>query len=82
MKTTSKVKTVHEVIKNCVIGDIVTDGKRQWKVTETYKEGGDCVIAQPHNWHKKNGASFEIWDDAQARISIIPGLMVKKFVAE
>lgn len=78
MKT--KVQTVHQVIKNCVTGDMLTDGTRTWKVVESHKEGGDCVIAQPHNWNKKHGKPFEIWDDAQAKISIIPGLKVNNAV--
>lgn len=75
-----KQPSIHEIIKDCVVGDLLTDGKRTWKVTESHKEGGDCVIAQPHNWSKKNGSPFEIWDDAQARVSVIPGLTVQKFV--
>lgn len=76
----NKLKTVHQVIKSCKTGDIITDGLRKWKVVESHKEGGDCVIASPYNWDKKTmGKQFEIWDDAQAKISVIPNLTVSNF---
>lgn len=74
--------TIHQVIKNCVKGDMITDGTRTWRVVESYKEGGECVIASPHNWSQEYGPDFEIWDDAQARISMILGLTVKNAIPE
>lgn len=76
-----KEKTIHDIIKNCLVGDILSDGKRTWKVVESFKEGGECVIATPHNWDKKHGKPFELWDDAQARVSSIPGLKVNNAIS-
>lgn len=72
-----KRQTVHQVLQNAILGDLLSDGKRQWKVVETEKEGSDCTVAVPHHWDdKKMGSKFELWDDAQAKVSYIPKLQI------
>jgi hypothetical protein len=77
----NKIKTIHQTIKNCQVGDMISDGVRTWKVSESKKDGHDCVVASPHNWDKKKmGSPFELWDDAVSRISVIPNLKVINFI--
>lgn len=73
--------SIHKIIKNCKVGDMISDGVRTWKVVESRKDGHDCVVAQPHNWNRKTmGPKFELWDDAQAKVSFIKNLVVTNFI--
>lgn len=75
------MKTIHEILKKAKLGDILSDGSRTWKVVETKKNGDDCTVAVPHRWNKKTmGPKFELWDDAQARVTILPELQISQTI--
>lgn len=71
------MKTISKILKNTKKGDILTDGKRYWKVVDTNFDG--CVVASPA---KKNGEpsnkGFELWSSGIENVAIIPGLKVVK----
>lgn len=71
------MQTIYNVLSKTKIGDILTDGKRFWKVVETEKE--DCFIALPvkSKWPKKV-EKFELWGDTQSKHSYMPKLKVVK----
>ena len=71
----AKAKTIHEILVNLKKNTVLTDGVRRWKVVET-SETNDCVVACPSNWKTQWGEPFELWDDAQAKVSYIKGLKV------
>lgn len=62
------MKTIYEVLKQSKIGDTLTNGKFKWTVVEHTRNGGDCVIAVPVKATKKT-ARFEIWGDAQSKLT-------------
>lgn len=68
------MKTIYSVLENLKKGDIVTDGVRSWKVSDSALDGADCTIATPYKWTKKCGSKFELWADAQSKISSIKNL--------
>lgn len=73
------MKTIFEVLSKTKLGDQLTDGSRTWKVVETPQANGDCFIALPvkSKWPKKEDR-FELWGDAQSKVSIMPKLTVTK----
>ena len=65
------MKTINEIMRKATVGDILTDGKREWKVVEF--EG---LVGVPTRYTKN---SFEIWADcALEKVAIIPNLRIKK----
>jgi hypothetical protein len=65
---------IYSVLKNLKKKDIVSDGVRKWIVVDSELKGDDCTIAVPYKWTKKCGDSFELWGDAQSKVSEIKNL--------
>lgn len=67
------MKTIAQILKKCKLNDVLTDGKRYWKVT--HENFDYCVVASPIN---KNGTpskrGFEIWSSGIEQVAIIPNL--------
>jgi hypothetical protein len=73
MKTSKskQPKTVAQILEECQLGDILSDKKRTWKVTEADDE---AVVASPHKWKKAWGNPFELWNCGTETLAIIPDL--------
>ena len=65
-------KTISELLNECKVGDIISDGVRSWKVVDDDFDG--AIVARPYRWKKKDGASFELWSVGIESIAYIPGL--------
>lgn len=64
-------RTIAEVINSAKVGDVLTDGKRKWKIVEF----DDILIGMPM---KKGKGSFEIWATGLEEHAILPGLRIEK----
>ena len=69
------MKTIKDVLVQAKLGDVVTDGKRSWKVVDVDFDG--AVVARPVNFPKKE-SPFELWSLGVESIAKIPGLKIKK----
>ena len=67
------MKTIAQILKKCKLNDILTDGKRYWKVID--ENFDHLVVACPI---KKDGSpnkkGFEIWSGGLEQVAVIPGL--------
>ena len=66
--------SIYNVLKPLKKGDKVSDGVRTWKVVESEVQGDDYTVAIPLKWSKSCGESFELWGDAQSKLSTIKNL--------
>ena len=66
-------QTVAQILNSCELGDTLTDGKREWKITEKSEH---TVVASPLKF-PKNESKFELWNCGPESIAIIPNLKVK-----
>lgn len=63
-------KTIAEILRECNVGEQLTNGTLKWTVIERYLEDGELVvIATPM---QKN--SFEIWSTGVEEHSYMPNL--------
>ena len=69
------MKTVAEVLNSATLGDVLSDGKRSWKVTDLDFDG--CIIAMPTKFPKKE-SKFELWSHGVESVAIIPNLKIVK----
>ena len=67
------METISEVLKQCGLGDFVTDGAHWWKIVDLNYDG-DIIVARPYKWKKAFGMPFEIWDIGVESLAVIPGL--------
>jgi hypothetical protein len=68
-------KTIAQVLKSAKPGDMLTDGKRYWRVNRFKFDS--CMIASPC---AKDGRpvcrGFELWSKGIETVAVIPGLRV------
>lgn len=64
------MKTISQVLKEGNVGDVLSDGKRKWRiVTMDFDDG--CVVARPI----KN-CDFELWSYGVESVAVIPNLKI------
>ena len=66
------MKTVANILKEGSVGDVLSDGKRKWKIVTLDFDDG-CVVAIPI----KN-CDFELWSYGVESVAIIPDLKIIK----
>jgi hypothetical protein len=62
------MKTIAQILKNAKLGQLFSDGKRVWKVTDENFDG--AVVASP----VKGKPSVELWSKGIEQITYMPEL--------
>ena len=72
------MKTISQVLKKAKLNDILTDGKRYWKVIDTNYDYHITVATPVTKTGKPSKNGFELWSSGIEKVAVIPGLRVVK----
>ena len=66
------MKTIAEIVNSAKEGDILTDGKRKWRVVDD----GSYKIALPLKYTR---GTFELWSEGgMEKYAVLPGLRISE----
>lgn len=72
------MKTIKQVLSKAKLGDVLTNGKLYWKITDDNFDYYIKIASPITKAGKPSKSGFELWSSGIENVAIIPGLRIVK----